>query len=76
MSENIVQINLESIKTNTQKIWDLERKINALKKENKNLEKNIYKTCEHNWERDWDDLYSRYKVCTKCKLANMPYVYS
>ena len=76
MSENIVKTNLERIKTNTQKMWDLERKINALKKENKNLEKIIYKTCDHNWEKDWDDLYSRYKVCTKCKLANMPYVYS
>jgi hypothetical protein len=76
MSENIVKTNLELIKTNTQKIWDLERKMNALKKENKNLEKIIYKTCEHNWERDWDDLYSRHKVCTKCKLANIPYVYS
>ena len=76
MSENIVKTNLERIKTNTQKMWDLEKKINSLKKENKNLEKIIYKTCDHNWEKDWDDLYSRYKVCTKCKLANMPYVYS
>ena len=76
MSEKNVKINLEHIKSNTREIWDLERKINALKKENKNFEKIIYKTCDHNWERDWDDLYSRHKVCTKCKLANMPYVYS
>ena len=26
-------------------------------------------------KKDYDDLYSRHKVCTKCKLANLPYVY-
>ena len=42
----------------------------------KTIEKIIYNTCNHNWEKDWDDPYSRYKVCSKCKLANMPYVYN
>ena len=56
-------------------IFKYEKMIKELKNKNKNLEKEIYKTCNHNWEKDWDDLYSRYKVCKKCKLANFPYGY-
>ena len=56
-------------------IFKYEKMIKELKNKNKNLEKEIYKTCNHNWEKDWDDLYSRYKICKKCKLANFPYGY-
>jgi hypothetical protein len=55
--------------------YDYEKMIKQLKNENNQIEKLIYKTCKHNWDRDYDDLYSRYKVCTKCKLVNYPYVY-
>ena len=57
-------------------IFRYERKIKKDSKKIKELEKRMYKTCNHNWEKDWDDPYSRYKVCSKCKLANMHYVYN
>ena len=57
-------------------IFSYEKKIKLESKKIKKLEKEIYKTCNHNRERDWDDPYSRYKVCSKCKLANMHYVYN
>lgn len=60
---------------NNNLIYDYEKTIKQLKNENNKIEKIIYKTCKHNWDRDYDDLYSRYKVCTKCKLVNYPYVY-
>jgi len=63
------------IRDNNNLIYDYEKTIKQLKNENNQIEKIIYKTCNHNWERDLDDLYSRYKVCTKCKLVNYPYVY-
>jgi len=58
---------------NNEWIFQYERNIKKLKKKNKLLEKQIYKACNHNWVRDYDDLYSRYKICTKCKLSNIPY---
>ena len=57
-------------------IFAYERKIKLETKKIKKMEKEIYKTCNHNWEKDWDDPYSRYKVCSKCKLVNIPYVYN
>jgi hypothetical protein len=42
----------------------------------KKFEKIIYKTCNHDWVRDCNDRYSRCKICTKCNLANLPYVYA
>lgn len=64
------------IRDNHNFMYNCEKMIKQLKNENKEIEKIIYKTCNHNWERDWDDLYSRYKVCTKCKLVNFPYTYN
>ena len=66
---------LNEIKFNNLWINKYERAVLSLKKQNKEIEKEIYKTCNHNWEKDWDDLYSRYKICKKCKLANFPYGY-
>tara|TARA_Y100001970_G_scaffold229127_1_gene284134 strand:- start:3900 stop:4166 length:267 start_codon:yes stop_codon:yes gene_type:complete len=66
---------LNEIKFNYLWINKYDREITKLKEQNKKIETKIYKTCNHNWERDWDDLYSRHKVCTKCKLGNFPYVY-
>ena len=63
------------IKENKKKIYQLEKQILILKKENFELEKDIYRNCNHNWDKDPDDIYSRYKVCTKCKLANFPHIY-
>ena len=63
------------IRDNNNLMYDYEKTIKQLKNENNKIEKIIYKTCKHNWDRDYDDLYSRYKVCTKCKLVNYPYVY-
>lgn len=57
-------------------IFYYERKIKKEYSMIKKLEGEIYKTCNHDWEKDLNDQYSRYKVCSKCKLANMHYVYS
>ena len=76
MSEQVVEEYLKQIKENNKVKYELQYKIKKIEIENKNLEKKIYKTCEHKWEKDWDDCYSRHKVCTKCKLANLPYVYN
>lgn len=57
-------------------MYHYEREIKRLKRCIHENEKKIYKTCEHIWEKDYDDYYSRYKICHKCKLANMPYVYT
>ena len=67
---------LHNLQIHRNNIYAYEREIMREKKKLKDIEKTIYKTCNHNWERDWDDLFSRYKVCSKCKLANMPYVYN
>lgn len=50
--------------------------IKNIEKDIKLCEKIIYKTCIHNWVRDYDDRCSRCKVCTKCGLPNLPYVYA
>tara|TARA_B100000242_G_C42629128_1_gene296225 strand:- start:206 stop:514 length:309 start_codon:yes stop_codon:yes gene_type:complete len=67
---------LRNLNIHRNNIYAYEREITREKQKLKDIEKTIYKTCKHNWVRDWDDLYSRYKVCSKCKLANMPYVYN
>ena len=56
-------------------IFEYEDEIKYLKNHIRKNESKIYKTCEHVWERDYDDYYSRYKICHKCKLSNMPNVY-
>ena len=72
---NVEQL-LEKKTKNQKEIWDLEKQINQLKKYNNSIEKELFKKCNHNWEIDWDDCCSKYKVCTICKLANMPNVYN
>ena len=74
---NTIKVNelRSQICDNNNLMYDYEKMIKQLKNKNKQIEKIIYKTCNHNWEKDWDDLYSRYKICKKCKLANFPYVY-
>ena len=51
-------------------------KINDLHNNIKHIEKKIFKCCKHKWVKDYNDLWSKYKVCSKCGLANMPHVYS
>lgn len=67
---------LEKKKEIQKKIRNFEKQITKLTKDNKALENEIYKNCNHNWERDWEDRCCKYKVCTICKLANMPNVYN
>lgn len=67
---------LSNLRIHKNNVYAYERKIRNEKQKIKTIEKIIYNTCNHNWEKDWDDPYSRYKVCSKCKLANMPYVYN
>lgn len=56
-------------------IFNYEKKIKNLKKELCKNENKIFRTCEHVWEKDYDDYYSRYKICNICNLSNMPCVY-
>tara|TARA_B100000795_G_C22638102_1_gene375318 strand:+ start:426 stop:710 length:285 start_codon:yes stop_codon:yes gene_type:complete len=49
--------------------------IEKLKNENEKINSQIYKICNHNWDKDYDDLYSKHKRCTKCNLGNFPYIY-
>jgi hypothetical protein len=67
---------LLEIKKKTEKgICDYQKKISDLKSELKQLNKKIYKSCEHNWERDYScfhDLSDKY--CRKCGLMDY-YIY-
>tara|TARA_Y100001935_G_C17123186_1_gene416785 strand:- start:72 stop:356 length:285 start_codon:yes stop_codon:yes gene_type:complete len=65
----------KSVRNCWEEIYTYEKMIKDRKNKIKELESTLYKTCNHHWERDWEDNYSRYKICNKCKLANMPYVY-
>lgn len=57
-------------------IFNYEKKIKNLKRELLKNENKIYRTCVHVWEKDYDDYYSRYKICHKCNLSNIPCVYN
>ena len=40
------------------------------------LDKKIYQTCDHEFVRDYDNLYDRpSKICNKCNLRANPYIY-
>ena len=62
---------------NQQTIYQLMDKIEYLKKTNKELEKNIWKKCQHEWEYDtascFDDRTKYF--CSKCKLWRNSYWY-
>lgn len=62
---------IEEYKKNKDDIYYHFRTIDVLREKNKVLEREIYKNCEHSWERDYDDAgpYSSTSFfCKKCTL--------
>ena len=62
---------IEEYKKNKDDIYYHLRMIDVLRAKNKMLEREIYKKCEHSWERDYDDAgpYSSTSFfCKKCSL--------
>ena len=56
---------------NQKKIYEKHKEIRILEQRNKVISKQLYKVCEHNWERDYVDMgpYSSIEyICVKCKL--------
>ena len=62
------QINLKN-----NDIYKKELEIKTLKQEITQLKKKLFNTCEHEWERDWDDrsCHSTW-LCKHCKLYRNP----
>lgn len=59
-------------------MFEYEQRIKNIKKDIREIEKKIYKKCEHNWERDYSciGLYTKPEtVCTKCNLYKDYYYY-
>lgn len=55
-------------------MWGFSRKITLLEEEIRKMRKILYKTCEHEWERDWEDRDERSRwVCKHCELSRNPY---
>ena len=73
ISNTIVKSYENHVKNMRSYIRNYYNKIDCLEKDIKLYEKKIYQTCNHDWVRDYDDRYSRYKICTKCGLSNIPY---
>lgn len=65
ISNSILQ-KREEIRCYEQNIKLVEEKINKLKQE-------LFQTCQHSWEKDWDDrsCHSSW-VCKYCKLYKNP----
>lgn len=74
---NEVEELIQSRKNNTNDIITLTRKIEKLKSDNKNIERKLWKTCEHVWERDWDVAFDdRCKYyCKVCQLWRNHHLY-
>lgn len=53
---------------------DYSRKINVIQKEIRKMRGILYKTCDHEWERDWEDRDERSRwACKHCKLSRSPH---
>ena len=64
------------IRKNRNIINDAGRLVAAKQREIRRLEVKLFKICDHNWVKDWEDRCSRCSVCSVCGLPNLPHVYS
>ena len=74
---NTVQNLVDSRKSNTNTICELNRRIEILREDNTSIEKELWTECEHEWERDWDVAFDdrcKYK-CKTCQLWRNRYLY-
>ena len=69
---------IKQIKLKYKSMYEKMHEIEELRYEIRELEKNLYTTCEHDWIRDWDepsDSRCKWK-CKHCGLARNHYLYS
>ena len=77
MSENSSDL-IKQIKLKYKSMYEKMHEIDQLRKDIKFLQKNLFKTCEHDWIRDWDepsDSRCKWK-CKHCELSRNPYLYN
>lgn len=70
VSSNILDL-VEQYNQNKDKIYKCLKEIDSLREKNQKLEKEIYKKCDHIWDREYDDAgpYSSITYyCRKCSL--------
>ena len=68
---------IKEIKLKYKSMYEKMHEIEKLRTEIRELEKNLYTTCEHDWIRDWDepsDSRCKWK-CKLCNLSRNPYLY-
>ena len=77
--KNINANDLIDLKNNKKRMmYDFERRIKKIKQDIDEIDKEIYKKCEHNWERDYSYAgpYTKPEiVCTKCNLFKSYHYY-
>tara|TARA_B100000900_G_C20575594_1_gene715179 strand:- start:1052 stop:1300 length:249 start_codon:yes stop_codon:yes gene_type:complete len=64
----------DSITEKKELMWSYSRQITILTEDIRKMRKMLYKTCEHEWVRDWEDRDERSSwICKHCKLSRNPY---
>ena len=64
----------ETIAEKRELMWSYSRQINMLQKDVNEMNIMLYKTCDHEWERDWEDRDERSRWgCKHCKLSRNPH---
>ena len=77
MSENSSDL-IKQIKLKYKSMYEKMHEIDQLRKDIKSIQKNLFKTCEHDWIRDWDepsDSRCKWK-CKHCELSRNTYLYT
>ena len=65
---------LKQIQDEENKLYNLYRMKDQYERNIRDMKKNLYHKCDHNWVRDWEDRDERsHSICSKCKLS--PYAY-
>jgi len=55
-------------------MWSCSRQITILTEDIRKMRKMLYKTCEHEWVRDWEDRDERSRwMCKHCELSRNPH---
>ena len=77
MSSSKVNKLLEDNKKMRNKMYEYNEIISLMKKSIKNNEREIFKLCSHEWERDYDCSFDDHckRFCKKCGLWANHYMY-
>ncbi len=55
-------------------MWSCSRQITILTEDIRKMSRMLYKTCDHEWVKDWEDRDERSRwICKHCELSRNPH---